>query len=547
MAAAAKKAGRPPDPVEDAPVKRNLNASDYNLTKEELVIALADPMWRLNNLYKVVNEKTEVVTFRIRPCQKILYAGLHTRNVILKARKIGFSTAIQLLMLDTAMFSPNVRGVVIAQDLDKAQTIFRDTIKFAYDNLPEELKCVITLESTPSKSLITFTNPEGNSLIEVRVSARGTTPTFLHVSEFGKIAAKDPGAAEEIITGSIAAVAEDGLIFVESTAEGQAGAFYDMVTTARDLQESGKELWKLDFKFFFFGWWQDPKYVAPPHVALITAEDIDYFDDLQQQIGIILGDEQKAWYVKFKKATMFGNQELMWREMPSTPDEAFKVSLEGAYFKDQFRELRRSQRIGYCPYDDMHPVSTFWDIGQNDKTAIWLIQPRRTYYAVIGYLEESGEPYSYFVKRLDALGYTFDYHYLPHDAQHRRQGANANLTPEEMLLSVAPYYRVRPVDKTPDKLIPIQQARILLGQCVFDEKNCAVGLNHLEMYRKEWNPRTGTWRDTPRHDISSNAADAFMQAAQAKALGIFSSIGNYQSANGTAFGVEYGDDVVLGF
>jgi len=237
----------------------------------------------------------------------------------------------------------------------------------------------------------------------------------------------------------------------------------------------------------------------------------------------------------------------MNREHPGTPDEAFKVSMEGAYFKDQFRQIRKDRRICAVPYDDFYPVSVFYDLGQNDATALWLVQCRRGHYAVINYIEESGEPFSYFVHKLDSLGYTYDWHYLPHDANHRRQGATVNLTPCEMLQTVAPYYRIMPIEKAADKRIPIQQARILLGQCVFDEANCAVGLKHLESYRKSWNQRSGCWSDLPRHDQASNAADAFMQMAQAKALGLFSSVGNLSSANGTAFGTEFIEDVQLGF
>ena len=537
-----RKPGRPPS------AKKQLqDYTNYEFTEADLVVGLSDPMWRLNSLYYVINEQKEKVIFRVRPVQKDLLENMHTRNVVLKARKEGISTAIQLLMLDTAMFSPNVRGVIIAQDIDKAQAIFRDVIKFSYDSLPEVLKSHIELESSPSKSTITFANPLGQSILEVRVSGRGLTPTICHISEFGKIAAQDPAKAEEIVTGTISSLAEDGIIFVESTAEGQAGKFFDMVETARRLQESGKPLWKLDFKFFFYGWWQNPAYVMPAHMATLTTEDIEYFDDLESKIGLKLSPEQKAWHHKFRSATFAGDWEMMNREHPGTPDEAFKVSMEGAYFKDQFRQIRKDKRISFLPYDRAHSASTFWDIGQSDATCLWIIQPLRTFFGVINYIEASGEPFSYFVQKLEALGYNYDYHYLPHDANHRRQGATVNLTPCEMLQSVAPHYRVMPIERTLDKIMTIQQARTVLGQCVFDEKNCAVGLKYLESYRKNWNARSGSWSDLPRHDASSNAADAFQQFAMAKSLGLFSSVGSLMSANGTAFGSEFIEDVQLGF
>jgi hypothetical protein len=539
---APKKKGRPTgtttlqEPQTQPLPKPKIDLSHFDFTVDDLAENMGDPVWRMSHLYKIVDKKKRVITFKPNVAQIKLLRNFHTRNVILKARKMGFSTFIQIFMLDTALFSPNESCVVIAQDREIAEAIFRDVFKFAYDNLPEIFKLAepTSLEGTASKSSIAFKN---SSRVEVRTSARGTTPTFLHISEFGKIAAKDPGKAREIITGSITAVPEDGLIFVESTAEGQEGEFFNLVQTARNMQDSGEELWKLDFKFHFFGWWEDPAYVMPPGTVIISARDEHYFIDLEIKIGRELTASQRAWYVKYRDVTYSGDQELMWAEMPSTPDEAFAVSMEGAYFKDQFSQIRKDKRIGLCPYDPMFPVSVFCDIGQGDEMAMWFIQPRRTYYAVINYIEASGEPFSYFVREADKLNYTLEYVYLPHDANHRRQGQDRNLTPEEMFQSAAPHWRFWLVPKTPDKIMAIQQGRIMLTQCVFDQKHCELGIKRLEAYRKTWDPRLGRWRETPRHGPESNGADAFLQAAQAKAAGFFSAVGG----QGGPFGNEFGD------
>ena len=51
------------------------------------------------------------------------------------------------------------------------------------------------------------------------------------------------------------------------------------------------------------------------------------------------------------------------------------------------------------------------------------------------------------------------------------------------------------------------------------------------------NPKTGMYRDTPKHDKSSNCADAFLQFAQAKAAGSFDQVGG---GMGGAFGNDFG-------
>jgi hypothetical protein len=52
--------------------------------------------------------------------------------------------------------------------------------------------------------------------------------------------------------------------------------------------------------------------------------------------------EQRAWYVK--KAEQQG--EDMKREYPSTPEEAFEASIEGAYFATEMR--RCGSRGGFA-------------------------------------------------------------------------------------------------------------------------------------------------------------------------------------------------------
>ena len=95
-----------------------------------------------------------------------------------------------------------------------------DNVKFAYDNLSEDLKSVMPL-SKDSASELLFTH--NNSSIRVGTSMRSGTLQYLHISEFGKICAKYPDKAEEVITGSIPAVPANGVIFIESSAEGADG------------------------------------------------------------------------------------------------------------------------------------------------------------------------------------------------------------------------------------------------------------------------------------------------------------------------------------
>ena len=82
---------------------------------------LSDKWWRMNNLYKIENEVAELVQFKLRPAQEFLFKNMWWLNDILKARQLGFSTAIDIYLLDEALFNKNLKCGIIAQDQKAAQ------------------------------------------------------------------------------------------------------------------------------------------------------------------------------------------------------------------------------------------------------------------------------------------------------------------------------------------------------------------------------------------------------------------------------------------
>jgi len=104
---------------------------------------------------------------------------------------------------------------------------------------------------------------------------------MLHISEYGKICNKYPEKAREIQTGALNTVAPESEVFIESTAEGNSGYFYDMSMRAMANEEMGKTLSPMDYKFFFYPWFIDPTYELTDDFA-ITQETCDYFAELKR-------------------------------------------------------------------------------------------------------------------------------------------------------------------------------------------------------------------------------------------------------------------------
>lgn len=483
---------------------------------EQLAACLADPMWRVcsGQLYKIMVKSDDgsgsVVPFRPNRSQRRLIGKLWNRNLILKARQMGFTTLVAILWLDHALFNANQRCGVIAQDREAAEGIFRDKVKLAYDNLPEELKAAMPLARDSATELLFAHN---NSSIRVATSMRSGTIHRLHISEFGKICAKFPDKAREVVTGSLPAVPVDGITIIESTAEGREGEFFRMTERAMALDQAGKELSQREYRFHFFPWWEAPEYRINPQQVLMNDKDREYFAKIEAQIGRSIGEDQRAWYVGTRDVEFGGDPELMWQEYPSTADEAFQVSTEGTYYALQLASARKDGRITTVPYAPGIPVDTFWDIGLNDENFIWFHQKVGLRHCFIRSYGNSGEAPAHYVAEMQKLGWVWGRHYLPHDGNARRIQAATTKTYAELLGDLG-LKNIEIVPRIQSVTTGVQMVRNVFSNCWFDEEGCSSGLVGLQNYRKEWNKRMGVWADYPRHDAASNPADAFRQFAQ---------------------------------
>lgn len=498
---------------------------EYRPTDEaDLLRCLGDPFWRLESgcLYKITikaGEGDTLVPFVPNRPQRRFLRRLWHRNCILKARQLGFTTLVSIMWLDHALFNRDQLCVQVAQTREDAESIFKGKVVKAYENLPEALRQAIpTVRQTATQLELA-----NGSIIRVATSARGGTPHRLHISEMGKIGAKFPEKAREIVSGSFPAVPMDGVIIVESTAEGQSGHFKDIVDDARALQEMGTALNPKQWRFHFYPWWDERGYTLDPEAAkavAITVKEHEYFDKLEVKIDRKLTLGQRAWWITTFQSECMSDPELMWREYPSTPDEAFQVSVEGTYYAEQIRRARESGRIGQYPHLSGYPVNTFWDIGGSDGTAIWLHQHVNGMDRFFRFVEGWDKPYSHFINELQRIGteleITWGTHYLPHDADHKRQQAEKVASPREQLEDLGGIGGTWEVVPRVDYLMHgINATRTKFAGYCFDEAGCKEGLAHIIAYRKKWNRATSTYTDEPvKHDGHSEAADALRQHAQ---------------------------------
>lgn len=470
----------------------------------QVLDSFSDQRWRLNNLYWITDKEGRRVKFELNWAQAELLDQMHFLNLVLKARQLGFTTFIQILMLDVAVFYPDTRAGVIAHTKDDAEAIFRDKIKYPYDNLPEQIKATVPIRRDNTTTL----ELGNNSIIKVGTSLRSGTLQYLHVSEFGKICAKYPEKAREIITGALNTIQAGQVAFIESTAEGQEGRFYDLCEEAQAKARVGAKLTALDWKFHFFPWWREAAYSIDPTDVPLSPSLERYFAALKTQ-GIELTAGQKAWYSK--KADV--QKEDMKREYPSTPKEAFEAAVEGSYYAEQMARAEADGRVGVVPYEPQIKVETWWDLGMDDCMSIWFVQRHRREIRVIDHYSNSGEGLHHYAKVLSEKPYVYERHVGPHDLAVRDLSATDGKSRKEVAegLGLKPFITVARTEIADG----IDAVRNILARCWFDAVKCADGIRALKNYRREWNEHLGTWTNHPRHDWASHDADAFRTGAMA--------------------------------
>lgn len=317
-----------------------MNASElkqhFKLKIEEIKAnpkLLSDKRWRLENLY-VINTKSEgKKIFKLTRAQRHFLDNMRHRNIILKSRQLGFSTLITLWILDEILFSTNKEAIAIAHVKEGMTDIFDKKAKFAIMNFPEEIKNIFKFK-TSSKTKLQIEFGDGSvSSFGVSLSGRSGTYHYVHISEYAKLSKQFPQRAEEVLTGTLPAVPFDGRVFMESTAEGSTGSFYDMYYDALKNKNKGiEQLFNVEFYPHFYNWtWDDmelDRFTESIPVEMMEPNNDINWKSYQQTHG--LTDREMTYYY-MRWLSVKRDLDRLNQEYPTTIEEAF-VSSGKPYF-----------------------------------------------------------------------------------------------------------------------------------------------------------------------------------------------------------------------
>jgi phage terminase large subunit len=189
---------------------------------------------------------------------------------------------------------------------------------------------------------------------------------------------------------------------------------------------------------------------------------------------------------------------------------SFDAAIPGSIWGDCITKAEAESRIGRVDHTPGFPVSTAWDLGRTDDTAIWFFQMVAGDINIIDYHASSLKEIPFYAQllrdRAKERGFVYGTHWIPHDARPRRLGMGGKSILQQLVEEQVGRFVITP---RLDVQEGIQAARKTFPLCHFDRERCDSGLEALKQYHREWNDEKKCFEDAPYHDWSSHASDAF--------------------------------------
>lgn len=182
---------------------------------------------------------------------------------------------------------------------------------------------------------------------------------------------------------------------------------------------------------------------------------------------------------------------------------SFAGAMIGAYWGAEVNAADRDGRICAVPVDENQPVHTAWDLGAPANNPIWCFQVVGDAVHVVDFYRPESEDLEDWCDWLSQRGYRGN-DYVPHDIYQQSWGAKR--TRVQMMKD----YARRPV---PVKRVSVGDGltagRETIKAARFDATRCALGVEGLRNYRREWDDELKRFRDTPVKDWAEHIGSAF--------------------------------------
>ena len=311
---------------------------------------------------KIRTKEGQIKPFVLNPAQQILDKAVQdqlktegkVRVIILKARQQGLSTYVGGYLYHQASQRPAQKALVVSHLADSTRALFDLTRRY-HEHCPEILRPHTKYSSRRELSFDVLDSSYVVATAGGDSVGRGETLTQVHASE---LAFWPKSTAQDIWTGLTQAVpnTKGTAIFVESTANGITGVFYDLW--------QGAVAGTNGFVPVFIPWFADPTYrekapanfeLTPEEEGLVEAYGLDN-DQLQFRrikiaqngldgFNVEYPDRPESAFLNTGRPVF--NPEQLIKMLDEAKDPIERLALEG----DEFVHNRRGELTTYIPHD----------------------------------------------------------------------------------------------------------------------------------------------------------------------------------------------------
>lgn len=354
----------------------------------EQVLILCDATYFLTRYAFLKDEKNIIHRFQWRVPQRLLYdiiCDLEAMEAaieiqILKARQLGCSTLVELLIAHRVIFSYGTNAIIASADQTKTG-LMANMLLLAYDMLPVWLRPQFTRRVESDRGMLVFGHTSSGVSFQHGTQtsgiARGTTPTVYHLSECASFS--DP--VNQIEAALFKAVHASPNVFgvLESTGEGDKGWWPDTWRHAKLNWKHGRARLCPIFLPWFCGvnlyptptWirthavpadWS-PNRETREHVAkcelyvasspLLSKHLVAYHDSLGIDTSTgwrMPRAQQWYWEVEHEQAKAKGIESIFLQEMAGDDEEALQRSSESVFGHETIKVIDEHRKRDYLVY-----------------------------------------------------------------------------------------------------------------------------------------------------------------------------------------------------
>jgi len=427
------------------------------------LVKLLSSQWDVDDGFVALNDLpqgAEVIDLGYRPraLQAVLHAQLKRFNVLVCHRRFGKTVFSIMEMIERALNCDlkNPQYAYIAPTYGQAKRVAWEYLKDFTRNIPQA-------KANEADLRIDIPRPDRGDHIRFMLLGADNPDSLRGIYLDGGIL-DEYAQCDPIIWGQVIRPAlsdRKGWAIFIGTPKGQ-NHFYNVYHAAMDLVSEGKD-------------WYHAMYKA-------------------SETGVVDGEELEE-----ARATM--SEEEYEQEFECS----FSAALLGAYYGKYIHALEKKGRLTTFEYDPNVAVSTYWDLGISDSTAIWFVQQVGKEIRFIDYIENAGVGLEWYAREIKNRPYIYDTHNIPHDGAARELGTGKSR--QETLLDFGIRTYVIPRQAVADG---INACRVILQKDVwFHAEKCKRGIEALRNYQRKYDSKNQMFVDKPLHNWASNGADAF--------------------------------------